>query len=204
MQHRTRGSLVFLRALCVLCGSLLLSSAANAQSFPSKPLRMVVGFAPGGANDTLARILSLELNKALGQPVLVGNRPGAGGTIGADIVAKAPPDGHTLLLGSTGTNGIAPSLYTKLPYDQMKDLAPVSLVARSANLVVVNPSMPAKNVRELVALAKSQPGKLNYASSGVGSTLHLAMELFKSMAGVNIVHVPYKGDALALSDVIVG
>ena len=165
---------------------------------------MVVGFAPGGANDTLARILSLELNKALGQPVLVDNRPGAGGTIGADIVAKAPPDGHTLLLGSTGTNGIAPSLYTKLPYDQMKDLAPVSLVARSANLVVVNPSMPVKNVRELVALAKSQPGKLNYASSGVGSTLHLAMELFKSMAGVNIVHVPYKGDALALADVMVG
>jgi tripartite-type tricarboxylate transporter receptor subunit TctC len=183
---------------------MFFESRANAQAFPSKPIRMVVGFAPGGANDTLARILSIELNKSLGQPVIVDNRPGAGGTIGAEVVAKAPPDGHTLLLGSTGTNGIAPSLYSKLPYDQMKDLAPVSLVARSANLLVVNPSMPAKNVRELVALAKSQPGKLNYASSGVGSTLHLAMELFKSMAGVNIVHVPYKGDALALADVMVG
>ena len=180
------------------------ATPAFAQPFPTKPIRMVVGFAPGGANDTLARILALELNRSLGQTVIVDNRPGAGGTIGADVVAKAPPDGHTLLLGSTGTNGIAPSLYAKLPYDQMKDLAPVSLVARSANLVVVNPSMPVKNVRELVALAKTQPGKLNYASSGVGSTLHLAMELFKSMAGVNIVHVPYKGDALALSDVIVG
>ena len=179
-------------------------STAFAQTYPSKPVRMVIGFAPGGANDTLARLISPELNKALGQTVIVDNRPGAGGTVGADIVAKAPPDGHTLLLGSTGTNGIAPSLYTKLPYDQMKDLAPVSLVARSANLVVVNPSLPVKNVRELVALAKSQPGRMNYASSGVGSTLHLAMELFKSMAGVDIVHVPYKGDALALADVMVG
>src|SRR4051794_32699891 len=144
--------MILLRVLCVLCASSLCASQAAAQSFPTKPLRVVVGFAPGGANDTLARILSIELNKSLGQSVIVDNRPGAGGTIGADIVAKAPPDGHTLLLGSTGTNGIAPSLYSKLPYDPIRDLAPVSLVARSANLLVVNPSIPAKNVRELVAL----------------------------------------------------
>ena len=187
--------------------ALLLTSLGTsvlAQSYPTKPVRVVVGFAPGGANDTLARIVSGELGKNLGQTLIVDNRPGAGGTLGADVVAKAAPDGHTLLLGSTGTNGIAPSLYAKLPYDQMKDLAPVALVARSANLVVVNPSLPAKNIKELVALAKSQPGKLNYASSGAGSTLHLAMELFKSMAGVSIVHVPYKGDALAMADVMVG
>jgi tripartite-type tricarboxylate transporter receptor subunit TctC len=195
------------RSLAVVCAWMALAAVAAdtaAQTFPNRNVRVVIGFAPGGANDLLARVLGPELGRSLGRQFVVDNRPGAAGTVAADIVAKAQPDGHTLLLGSTGTNGIGPTLYARLPYDQMRDLAPVTIVARSANLVVVNPALGVKDVRDLIALARSQPGKLNYGSSGNGSTVHLATELFKSMAGADIVHVPYKGDALALSDLIGG
>ncbi|MGP1614851.1 MAG: tripartite tricarboxylate transporter substrate-binding protein, partial [Pollutimonas bauzanensis] len=165
---------------------------------------MVVGFGPGGGNDILARILSRELGNILGQPVVVENRPGAGGIIGADNVAKAQPSGYSLYLGSTGTNTIAPALYAKMPFDPRKDLAPVAVIARAGNLVMVNNDLPVKNIGELIALAKKKPGTLNFGSSGNGSTVHLAGALFAEQAGIDIVHVPYKGDAQALSDLIAG
>jgi tripartite-type tricarboxylate transporter receptor subunit TctC len=187
-------------------GAALLAFAASAfaQAYPVKPLRMLVGFPPGGANDIVARIFASKLGDELGQPVVVENRPGNAGVIGAEAVAKAAPDGYTLYLGSTGTNSIAPALTTKLPYDPVTGLAPVSLVGSTPSCLVVNASVPAQNVREFVALAKSKPGKLSYASSGNGTTLHLGGELFKLIAGVDLIHIPYKGNAQALSDVIGG
>jgi tripartite-type tricarboxylate transporter receptor subunit TctC len=179
-------------------------TAAQAQGFPSKPLRMLVGFAPGGANDILARIVSQKLSESLAQPVIVDNRPGNAGLIAADLLAKAAPDGHTLMLGSTGTQTIAPHLAPSLPYDPLNGLAPVSLVGATPSALVVNPALPAHSVPELIALAKARPGRLTYASSGNGTTLHLAGELFKMMAGVELVHVPYKGNAPALTDVVGG
>jgi tripartite-type tricarboxylate transporter receptor subunit TctC len=189
-----------------LAAVLLLAVPAftAAQNYPVKPVRFIVGYPAGGANDVLARVLGPELNEALGQPFLVENRPGAGGNLGTELVAKAAPDGYWLLLGSTGPQGVAPTLYSKLPFDPATQIAAVSLVAISGNLVVVHPSLPAKNVRELIALAKARPGQLSYASQGNGSTGHLATELFKSMAKIDMVHIPYKGDALALIDVIAG
>ncbi|HYG56274.1 MAG TPA: tripartite tricarboxylate transporter substrate binding protein [Burkholderiales bacterium] len=191
--------------------ALLLGLAAAAfaqpafpQSYPSKPLRMVVGFPPGGANDIVARIVANRLTEALGQSVVVENRPGASGVIGAEAVAKAAPDGYTLFLGSTGTNSIAPSLNAKLPYDPVNGLSPIGLVGVAPSALVVSASVPAQNVREFVALAKSRPGKLTYASSGAGTTLHLGGELFKQLAGVDLLHVPYKGNAQALNDLIGG
>ena len=184
--------------------ALLLSAPAFAQTYPSRPLRMLVGFAPGGANDIVARVFAQRLTEELGQSVVVENRPGNAGLIGADVVAKAAPDGTTLFLGSTGTNAIAPSLTTKMPYDPVTGLAPVSLVGSTPSCLVVNANVPAQSVRELVALAKARPGRLTYASSGNGTTLHLGGELFKLIAGVDLVHVPYKGNAPALADVIGG
>jgi len=182
----------------------LTAGLAQAQGFPSKPLRMLVGFAPGGANDILARIVSQKLSESLAQPVIVENRAGNAGLIAAELLAKAAPDGHTLMLGSTGTQTIAPNLTASLPYDPVNGLAPVSLVGATPSALVVNPALPAHSVPELIALAKARPGRLTYASSGNGTTLHLAGELFKMMAGVELVHVPYKGNAPALTDVVGG
>ncbi|HEV7477093.1 MAG TPA: tripartite tricarboxylate transporter substrate binding protein [Burkholderiales bacterium] len=183
---------------------LAFACAAQAQTFPAKPLRMLVGFPPGGTNDLMARIVAQKLGESLGQPVVVENRPGASGVIAAEVLARAAPDGYTLMLGSTGTNTIAPALNAKLPYDPVRDLAPVGLVGIAASALVVNAQVPAHNVAELIALARSRPGKLTYASSGSGTTLHLGGELFKLLAGVDMLHVPYKGNAQALNDVAGG
>lgn len=186
--------------------AIALASSATfaAEAYPSQPLKMVVGFAAGGGNDVIARIIARELQSSLGQTVVVENRAGAGGMIAADLVAKAPANGYTLLLGSTGNNTVAPLLAAKSSFDPRKDLAPVSLVAESGNVLLVNAAVPANNLKELLALARKEPGKLNYASSGNGSTLHLAGALFARQADVNIVHVPYRGNAQALTDVQAG
>ena len=182
-----------------------LSGGAQAQAFPQRPLRMLVGFAPGGANDILARIVSQKLSESLGQPVIVENRPGNAGLIAAEILAKAPPDGTTLMLGSTGTQTIAPHLTAKMPFDPINALAPVSLVGVAPSALVVHAGVPAKSVQELIALAKSRKDRpLTYASSGSGTTLHLGGELFRQVAGVELLHVAYKGNAPALNDLIGG
>ena len=183
--------------------SWLTFPAADAADFPSKPLRLVTGSAPGGGSDTVARTLSEKLNERFGQPVLVDNRAGAGGTIGADIVAKAPPDGYTWLVATSSSMVVNPAMQ-KLPYDVERDLAPVTQISTVPFILAVNPNVPAKTVGELIQLAKSRPGKLSYATSGVGAMSHLAMELFKYMAGVNRVHVPYRGSAPAAFDLIGG
>jgi len=191
-------------------GALLAFSAlaaapmAGAQAYPAKPIRIVVPFPPGGATDILARAVAQKLTDAWGQAVVVDNRPGAGGNIGSEIVAKAAPDGYTLEMGTVGTHAINASLYAKMPYDHVKDFAPVILVAGVPNVLVVNPSLPVSSVQELIAYAKANPGKLNFASSGNGTSIHLAGELFKVMAGVQMTHIPYKGSAPALQDLIGG
>jgi len=183
--------------------SWLTLQAAGAADFPSKPLRLVTGSAPGGGSDTVARTLSEKLNERFGQPVLVDNRAGAGGTIGADIVAKAPPDGYTWLVATSSSMVVNPAMQ-KLPYDVERDLAPVTQISTVPFILAVNPNVQAKTVGELIQLAKSRPGKMSYATSGVGAMSHLAMELFKYMAGVNLVHVPYRGSAPAAFDLIGG
>lgn len=189
-----------------LCAALLAGAAggALAQTYPQKPIRFIIPVGPGGPTDIIARIVSQKLTASLGQPVVIDNRPGAGGLIGTELAAKAPPDGYTMLMGHIGTFGTNPSLYTKLPYDPIKDFVPVTVLARLTNILMVHPSVPAKSVKELIALAKSKPGQLNYASSGNGSSQHLFMELFKTMAGVDMVHIPYKGSAPALTDLLAG
>ena len=177
--------------------------AQTASAFPSKPIRLIVPFAAGGTTDILGRAAAAELSKA-GLQTVVENRPGAGGNIGADMVAKAAPDGYTLLVGTVGTHGINQALYGKLPYDPIKDFSPVTLLAMVPNVLVVHPSVPASNVKELVTLAKSKPGKLNYASSGNGTSIHLSAELFKSMTGTFMTHIPYRGSAPALTDLVGG
>jgi tripartite-type tricarboxylate transporter receptor subunit TctC len=184
--------------------SALACGAAAAQQYPAKAIRMVVGFAPGGGTDLVARIIGAKMNENWGQPVLVDNRAGATGTIGADLVAKAPPDGYTLLMGHVNSHGIAPNIFKKLPYDAERDFAMVAYVGYVPNVLVIHPSIPARNVKELIAIAKAQPGALNYASSGVGSTQHLAGELFTLLTGANIVHVPYKGSGPAVVDLLAG
>lgn len=178
--------------------------SAAAQSYPSKPIKIVVPFPPAGTTDLLARTLAQKLNEAFGKPVVVENRPGAGGNIGADVVAHAPADGYTLLLATVSTHGINPTLYPNMPYDAIKDFAPVALVGRVSNVLMVNPKLAANSMKELIALAKAQPGKLMFASSGNGTSLHLSGELFATMAQLDITHVPYKGSAPALADVING
>ena len=185
-------------AAAVACGT------AGAQAYPAKSIRMVVGFAPGGGTDLVARIIGQKMNESWGQAVLVDNRAGATGTIGADLVAKAPADGYTLLMGHVNSHGIAPNLFKKLPYDAERDFAMVAYVGYVPNVLVIHPSIPAKNVKELIAIAKAQPGTLNYASSGVGSTQHLAGELFTLLTGTKIVHVPYKGSGPAVVDLLAG
>ena len=180
------------------------SASSLAQTYPSKPLRFIVPFAPGGGTDLVARTVAVKLTEGLGQPVIVDNRPGAAGSIGAELAAKAPADGHTLLLGSNGPLAINPNLQPKLPYDAARDFAPVALVTIMPFLLVTHPSLPVKSVRELIVLAKSRPGQLNYGSPGNGSTTHLANELLKSMTGMDVTHVPYKGVAPAATDLISG
>ena len=182
----------------------LFGAAAGAQQiYPNKPVRFVVGYPPGGATDIIARTIAQKLTDGLGQQVLVDNRPGAGGIIGSEIVAKATPDGHTIVLVTT-SHGVNPSLYGKLPYDTLTSFAPVIHVASLQLVLVVNPSLPAKSVKDLIALAKAKPGQLNFASSGSGQSLHLAGELLKTMAGIDIVHIPYKGSAPARTDLLGG
>jgi tripartite-type tricarboxylate transporter receptor subunit TctC len=181
-----------------------LASAACAQAYPAKPIRLVVPFPPGGATDILARAVAQKLTDAWGQPVVVDNRPGAGGNIGSELVAKAAADGYTLEMGTVGTHAINASLYAKMPYDHVKDFAPVILVAGVPNVLEVNPSLPVNTVQELIAYAKANPGKLNFASSGNGTSIHLSGELFKVMAGVQMTHIPYKGSGPALQDLIGG
>lgn len=189
----------------VIAGLLAFASVTlHAQTFPAKPLRFVVPFAAGGGSDLVARTVGAKLTEALGQPVLIDNRAGAAGMIGTEIAAKSPADGHTLLLGSNGPLGINPGLYAKLPYDAARDFAPVALVTVMPFLVVSHPSLPVKSVRDLVALAKDKPAQLNYGSPGNGSSTHLAFELLKSMSGMQITHVPYKGVAPAATDLISG
>jgi tripartite-type tricarboxylate transporter receptor subunit TctC len=178
--------------------------AQSTANYPAKPVRLVVPFPAGGTTDILARAVAQKLSEAWGQQVIVDNRPGAGGNIGSDLVAKSKPDGYTLLMGTVGTHAINPSLYKNMPYDHVKDFAPVILVAGVPNVLVVNPSLPVHSVPELIAYAKANPGKLNFASSGNGTSIHLSGELFKAMTGVEMTHVPYKGSAPALTDLIGG
>ncbi len=191
--------------LPLLAGTLALQSApALAQSYPSRPVRVMVGFAPGGPNDIIARAYGARLAETFGQAFIVENRTGAGGNLAAEAVARAAPDGYTITLGSTGPSAVNPALYAKLPFDLVRDLDMVSLVATGNSALALHTSVPARNVKELIALARSQPGKLTYASSGNGSSLHLAAELFKQMASIDIVHVPYKGAAPAMTDLVSG
>lgn len=189
----------------VLCGfaAAMIAGGAAAQQYPTKVITLVVPFPAGGTTDILARPLAQKLSEALGQQVIVDNRPGAGGTVGATVVAKSAPDGHTLLMGAVH-HTIATSLYKKLPYDFQKDLAPVTVAAFVPNILVVHPSVPAKNVKELLDLAKKQPGKLAYGSAGPGTTHHIAGEMFKVLGKVDIVHIPYKGGAPMMTDLVGG
>ncbi|AVA34965.1 tripartite-type tricarboxylate transporter receptor subunit TctC [Cupriavidus metallidurans] len=190
-------------AMLAATASLAAIPAAQANdAYPSKPIRMVVGFPSGGAPDILARIFSEKIS--LGQPVVVDNKPGAGGNIGAETVARSAPDGYTLALGTVGTHSINGALYSKMPYDMVKDFTPVILLASTPNVLVVHPSVPAKNVQELIALAKAKPGQLTFGTPGIGTSLHVAGELFNTMAGTKIEHVPYKGRAMAIPDLLGG
>jgi len=187
--------------------SAIVSAAGNstlAQSFPSRPIRLLVAFSPGGGSDTSARIIGLKLGELAGQPVVVDNRPGAAGNIATQIAASAPPDGHTLLWGFSTPIAVNPSLYKNLPFDTTKDLEPITLIATSQYMLVVNPSVPANSVKELIAVAKSKPGRLSYASAGVGTPHHLAAEMLKKQAGLDIVQVTYKGGGPAALAVMSG
>jgi tripartite-type tricarboxylate transporter receptor subunit TctC len=181
-----------------------LTATTQAQTFPSKPIRLICPFPPGGAVDIASRAIAAEMSKTLGQQVTVENRPGAGGNIGGAEVARAAPDGYTMLMTTSGIQAINPVLYPKMQYDPNKDLAPVSVLVSLANVLVVNPAVKANSVAELVALAKSHPGKMTFASSGSGTSIHMSAELFKQLTKIDIVHVPYKGSAPALTDLIGG
>jgi tripartite-type tricarboxylate transporter receptor subunit TctC len=183
---------------------LALVSTGQAQTYPTRPVTLVVAFTPAGPSDVLARVLGRKLEDLLRQPFVIVNRPGAGGNIGAETVATASPDGYTLLMGNNSILATNASLYKKLPYDPVKDFKPISLVGNQANILVVNPKLPVKSMADLIALAKSKPGEINYASSGIGTAAHLAGALFKAQANIDIVHVAYKGAAPALQDVISG
>ncbi|MEY4597483.1 MAG: hypothetical protein RLZZ445_280 [Pseudomonadota bacterium] len=192
-------------AVLTLCAIALAPLLAQAQStWPSRPVRLISPFAPGGGADITSRAVAQRLSISLGQQVLVENRGGAGGMIGVDIAAKSPADGYTVVMGTIGPIAINPSLYKKMTYDPMRDLIPVSQAANALNVLVVHPSLPAKNVKEMIAIAKARPGQMNYGSSGPGATDHLAGELFNVLAGVKMVHVPYKGGAPAMLDLVSG
>jgi tripartite-type tricarboxylate transporter receptor subunit TctC len=187
-----------------MAGALLSSPAALAQAFPNKPLRLICPFPPGGAVDIASRAIAQELSKNLGQPVTVENRPGAGGNIGGAEAARANPDGYTIFMTTSGIQAINPVLYAKMPFDPNKDLVPVSALVSLNNVLVLHPSIKANSVPEVIAMAKSQPGAMNYASSGSGTSIHMSGEMFKSLTGVNITHIPYKGSAPAMTDLLGG
>jgi tripartite-type tricarboxylate transporter receptor subunit TctC len=191
-----------------LVGAMLGAAAVHAQgvaaAYPGKPIRFVVPFPPGGPLDIMARGIGQKLTESWGQPVVVDNRPGAGGSLGAELVAKSPGDGYTLLMGAVSTHAINPSLYAKIPYDPQQDFVPVALVAQVPNILVVNPALPVKSVGELIDYARAKPGALSFGSGSTGSTGHLAGELFKTMARVDMVHIPYKGGAPAMQDLLAG
>ncbi|MCE9641666.1 MAG: tripartite tricarboxylate transporter substrate binding protein [Betaproteobacteria bacterium] len=201
-----------LRQIPVLCavahiafaaGDLAAQPVAPGGAYPGKPIRVIDAYPPGGSTDVVARILSTKFQERNGQPWVIDNRPGAQGIIGTEAVARAAPDGYTLLM-FTGSHTVHPSIYAKMPYDLLKDFAPVTLTSATTNCLVVHPTVPAKSVKELIALARAKPGVLNYSSSGTGSTTHMAMELFKSEAGVDFLHIPYKGAAPAVLDLVGG
>lgn len=200
MRRVLRGSWL----LAILGVAVAAAPLAVAQSWPTKTIRIVAPSTPGDAPDVIARLIAEKLSPVLGQQVVVENKPGAGGVVGSEAVARAAPDGYMLIMGNAGSHGINAAVYSKLPYDIQRDFAPVSLVAIAPNIVVINPAVPATSLVEFIAYAKSQPGKLSYASGGNGSSAHMSMELFKSMAGVDIQHVPYKGSTPALTDLIGG
>ena len=197
-----RSSITRLLLPCLLAAAS--ATAAHADAYPTRPIRLIVPFAAGGGNDTVARLVGDSLGKRLGQAVVVDNRPGAGGVVGAEAAARAPADGYTLFLGGVGSHAINPNLHKDLPYDPIKDFAAVSLLASAPLILVVHPSVPAQSVQELIAYAKSHPGKLNYASNGNGSSSHLAAVMFASMTGTDMVHIPYKGLSPALTDLLSG
>jgi tripartite-type tricarboxylate transporter receptor subunit TctC len=197
MQNPIHRSLLLVA--CIICAASL-----HAQTYPVKPVRVIVPFAPGGPTDLQARWAGQQLNAALGQAFIIDNRGGAGGVPGTEMVVKAPPDGYTLLAGNPGPLTIAPSVRDKMPYDTLRDLAPIMLIARSASCICIHPSLPVKGVKDFIAFAKARPGKINYGSPGVGTVGHLATELFATQAGVMMNHVPYKGAALYTIDLLAG
>jgi len=187
----------------ILAVLLCWSSLALAE-YPTKPIHLIVPFPPGGGNDTVARAIAQQISPELGQPVVIDNRPGAGGSVGAELAAKAPPDGYTLFLAGVGSHVVNPNLHKKLGYDPLKDFAPITLIASAPSVLVVNPKVPAQNIAEFTAYARAHPGVLNYASNGNGSAAQLAAAMYESMAGVKMVHVPYKGIAPAMTDLMGG
>ena len=201
MKLRQLGMLLAITNVLVMMSS---ASIVSAQTWPTKPIKIVLGFPPGGATDILSRDFAAKLGDELKQQVIIENKPGAGGTIGADIVAKAAPDGYTLTIGTSSNHAIAVSLYKKLPYDPIKDFAPITMLAVSQNVVVINGDVPANNIRELVAYAKANPGKLNFGSSGNGTISHLTGEMFNTLNGTQITHIPYKGSAFVFPDLLSG
>jgi tripartite-type tricarboxylate transporter receptor subunit TctC len=184
--------------------SAVIAGSVQAQTFPTKPLRLILPFPAGGPTDIVARLAGQKLAEALGEAVVIDNRPGGGGIIGAAVAAKSPADGHTILLGGITTFGIAPSVHKDLPFDPVRDFAPLTQATRQSIMLMVHPSLPVKSVKEYIALAKAQPGRINYASSGPGGSGHMAGELFRLVTGINIVHIPYKGAPPALNDLIGG
>src|SRR5713101_1360687 len=184
--------------------ALSFAAVVLAQGYPSKPIRLIVPFAAGGGNDNVARLVGKHISGSLGQPLVIDNRPGAGGVLGAEVAAKSAPDGYTLFLGGVGSHAINPNLHERLPYDPVKDFAPVALLASAPLILVVHPSVPAGSIREFIAFARSKPGELNYASNGNGSSSHLAAVMFEVMADAAMVHVPYKGLSPALTDLLSG
>ncbi len=202
--HQTATRRQLARALAVL-GALPASAFAQPVAWrPNRPVRVIVPFPPGGATDMLARLVAQRLGDRLGQPLVIENRPGATGTVAAGQVAKSPPDGYTIMMGHVSVNAIAPALLSNLPYDVLKDFAPIALAAAVPHIVTVHPSMPARSLKELIAHLKSQPGKLTFPSAGNGSMPHLAGEIFKSLAGVQVMHVPYKGTGQSMQDLLGG
>jgi tripartite-type tricarboxylate transporter receptor subunit TctC len=190
--------------LAAALAALAATSLALAQPYPVRSIKMIVPFPPAGSTDISARAVAGKLGERLGQAVIIENRPGAGGNIGTDVAAKAPPDGYTLIVGTVGTHAINSSLYSKMPYDHIRDFAPVVLLSTTPNVLVMSPSFPANSVADVIRLAKSKPGELNFASSGAGTSIHLSGEMFKSMAGLDMTHIPYKGSAPMLIDLMSG
>ena len=202
MEHRPVRARRLLLATLAAASATLLPLPGAAQSYPTKPITMIVPFSAGGTTDILARIVGQALSTELGQSVIIDNRAGAGGNIGGQLAARAPADGYTLFMGTVGTHAINEALYKKMPFNPIKDFAPLSRVANVPNLLVAHPAQPFKTVPELIAYAKANPGKVNFGSSGSGSSIHLSGELFRSMTGLDMVHVPYKGSAPAVNDLL--